>query len=177
MTGAQPHSSRSRAYSAAAGVSAAATLMFVVLVGGDTANRVAALLLAIQAFAPIAFAANNRRRLSPASYVFAWAAAFGWIGLGLGMAAELLVFTNSPGARDAAVAFASISGIALLLGLVSLGLSMLWRRQKPGWVGFALVSYPLLEVALFALALSPFLAPSVMALLIALVNLADIRME
>lgn len=147
----------------------------------ETFNRIMALLLVGQSLGLMSFVLTNRKRISPAVYVFAWAAILAWWAMGIGTAAEFFLFTDlaygADNARDTAFAFFSTSSFFLLLALTALGISLLWRRRAPRWFAFGLVAYPIIDVALSAGDFSSFLAPSVIALFIAVSSVVGVEVD
>lgn len=187
-------SRRSRYYAITSTIAATGGLIAILAIGDtfgppgtqaytsyETFNRIMALLLVAQSLGLMSFVLANRKRISPAVYVFAWAGILAWWGMGAGTAAEFLLFSDlaygADNARDTAFAFVSTSSFFLLLAVTALGISLLWRRKAPRWFAFGLVAYPIIDVGLTTGDFSPFLAPSAIALFIGVSGLVGVELN
>lgn len=142
-------------------------------------NRSMAVLLAVQALAPVAFLLRSLSRLGRVPRLALAILALGILGSALFTAAEFWLFTDLPYARDNARTTAFVlfgfSSLIQWAGLVVFGLAHLRARGEPLWLAVAALLYPAVEIGLFIGTSSIFLAPTLLAVVFALATISVAR--
>ena len=134
-------------------------------------NRLMAILIALEACAMIGFYFQQKDVFGNIERTALLIALIAWIGMAAGTAAEFWLYSDLPygedNLRNTAFSIFSISSLVVGLALLALGLGTLIRHQLPRYYSIVLILYLPIDIALFIIGQSIFLALALVAILIA----------
>jgi hypothetical protein len=134
----------------------------------ENINRVMAIFIALQTCTLLGFYLQHDGALRRVGRVAFFLAVFAWIGMALGTAAEFWLYSDLPYAeanmRSVAFSVFSISSLLGGLALLILGLDLLLSRALPRYFAVILILYLAVDIVLWIMGQSIFLAPALVSL-------------
>ena len=165
-------------------VAGIAAVVYIVIVGDtfgypgsaayrtyETFNRAIAVIIALEASALVAFYLHKCNSLPRIDRILIIIALVAWFGMAVGTAAEFWLFSDLPYAaanmRSLSFSVFSFSSLIAGIALFVLGLRILLGRQLPFYFGVVLILYLPVDVLLFVIGQSIFLASALITIAIA----------